>query len=263
MDGSDGEVVGSIGLEGATVEVLPSDTVDPAEARARIDAERERLRAEIERARGKLVEQGLHGQGAAASWCRPSARSSSASRPSWPSWRVAASGAPRSIAARSARGGALSRLAGDVRHAVRARAHAAADDVARLAAGALSLDPRGGLQRQVVDGPHDRRAAAGARPCAPARTCRRTWCRFAERVEIGGRPVARSASRRRSRARPRPPRSSTARSSPGDRVTQFEALTAAAYWELARAGSRGGRRRGRPRRALRRDQRDPLLACRC
>ncbi len=39
-DGRDGEVVSSIGLEGATVEVLPSDTVDPAEARARIDAER-------------------------------------------------------------------------------------------------------------------------------------------------------------------------------------------------------------------------------
>ena len=47
MDGGDGEVVGSIGLDGATVEVLPSDTVDPAEARARIEAERERLRAEI------------------------------------------------------------------------------------------------------------------------------------------------------------------------------------------------------------------------
>ena len=48
--------------------------------------------------------------------------------------------------------------------------------------------------------------------------------------------VATSASRRRSAAPPMRPRRSTARSSAGDRVTQFEALTAAAYWELARAG---------------------------
>jgi valyl-tRNA synthetase len=58
-DSADGEVVGSINLEGATVEVLPSDTVDPEEARARIDAERERLRGEIERARGKLANKGF------------------------------------------------------------------------------------------------------------------------------------------------------------------------------------------------------------
>jgi valyl-tRNA synthetase len=57
--GGDAEVVSSINLEGATVEVLPSDTVDPAEARARIDAERERLRAEIQRARGKLANKGF------------------------------------------------------------------------------------------------------------------------------------------------------------------------------------------------------------
>jgi valyl-tRNA synthetase len=58
-DGGSGEVVGSIALDGATVEVLPSDTVDPAEARARIGAERDRLRAEIERARGKLGNEGF------------------------------------------------------------------------------------------------------------------------------------------------------------------------------------------------------------
>jgi len=55
----DGEAVTTIGLDGATVEVLPSDTVDPAEARARREAERERLRAEIERARGKLQNKGF------------------------------------------------------------------------------------------------------------------------------------------------------------------------------------------------------------
>ena len=54
-----GEAVTAIGLDGATVEVLPSDTVDPAEARARVEAERERLRAEIERARGKLQNKGF------------------------------------------------------------------------------------------------------------------------------------------------------------------------------------------------------------
>jgi valyl-tRNA synthetase len=58
-DSSDGEVVGSITLEGATVEVLPSDTVDPEEVRARIDAERKRLQAEVERARGKLANKGF------------------------------------------------------------------------------------------------------------------------------------------------------------------------------------------------------------
>jgi valyl-tRNA synthetase len=52
-------VVGSVALEGATVEVLPSDTVDPAEARARIDAERARLAAERDRARGKLANKGF------------------------------------------------------------------------------------------------------------------------------------------------------------------------------------------------------------
>jgi valyl-tRNA synthetase len=59
MDGGDGEVVGSIGLDGATVEVLPSDTVDPAEVRARIEAERVRLEAERDRARGKLSNKGF------------------------------------------------------------------------------------------------------------------------------------------------------------------------------------------------------------
>ena len=58
-DGSDAEVVSSIALEGATVEVLAGDTVDPAEARARVDGERARLRGEIERARGKLSNKGF------------------------------------------------------------------------------------------------------------------------------------------------------------------------------------------------------------
>jgi valyl-tRNA synthetase len=58
---ADGEAdaVGTVALDGATIEVLPSDTVDPAEARARIDSERTRLRTEIERARGKLANKGF------------------------------------------------------------------------------------------------------------------------------------------------------------------------------------------------------------
>ena len=64
-DGSDGEVVSSIGLEGATVEVLPSDTVDPAEARARIEAERDAAARRDRTGARKAREQGVHGQGAA------------------------------------------------------------------------------------------------------------------------------------------------------------------------------------------------------
>jgi valyl-tRNA synthetase len=58
-DGGDGEVVGSIALEGATVEVLPSETVDPAEVQALVEAERNRLRAERDRARSKLANKGF------------------------------------------------------------------------------------------------------------------------------------------------------------------------------------------------------------
>ena len=43
-----------------------------------------------------------------------------------------------------------------------------------------------------------------------------------------------------------------------DQVTQFEALTAAAYYELARRGVEVAVDRGGPGRALRRDQRDPV-----
>jgi valyl-tRNA synthetase len=57
--GGEAEPVSTVGLDGATIEVLPSDTVDPAEAQARIDAERARLRTEIDRARGKLANKGF------------------------------------------------------------------------------------------------------------------------------------------------------------------------------------------------------------
>ena len=115
------------------------------------------------------------------------------------------------------------------------------------------------VERQVVDRAHDRRAAAGARPC-DRRIPVAALVSFAERVEVGGRPVASERSRRRSRAAAQAAALVDRTLDPGDRVTQFEALTAAAYWELAARRSRGRRGRGRPRRPLRRDQRDRLRA---
>ena len=177
--------------------------------RARATARRDRARPRQAR------EQGVHGQGAAGSSSRPSGRSSSASRPSWPSSRASAVELPAAvIVERDARRRALPGLARDVRHALRPRAHAEADDGARLAARALPLDPRAGLERQVVDGEDDRGAARAPRPALPAPTCRRTWRhgRSASRSARGRSPT--SAWRRRSPAWPRPPRSWIARSAP-------------------------------------------------
>ena len=56
---SDGEPVGTVALDGASVEVLPTDTVDTAGAQARLEQQRGRLLAEIERARGKLGNEGF------------------------------------------------------------------------------------------------------------------------------------------------------------------------------------------------------------
>jgi dihydrofolate synthase/folylpolyglutamate synthase len=59
---------------------------------------------------------------------------------------------------------------------------------------------------------------------------------WTERIEVGGRPVSdvrfSQAVARAAEAAAKVDRTLE----PGDRVTQFEALTAAAYWELARAG---------------------------
>ena len=59
---------------------------------------------------------------------------------------------------------------------------------------------------------------------------------WAERIEVGGSPVPderfAEAIARAAEAAAKVDRTLE----PGDRVTQFEALTAAAYWELARAG---------------------------
>ena len=55
FDGADGEPLATIG----PIEVLASGEIDPAEARRRIDGERDRLRSEVERAERKLANQGF------------------------------------------------------------------------------------------------------------------------------------------------------------------------------------------------------------
>jgi len=46
-------------VPGGAVELLPSEGVDPGEADRRREAQRERLRAEIARAEGKLANEGF------------------------------------------------------------------------------------------------------------------------------------------------------------------------------------------------------------
>ena len=234
VDGGDGEVVGSIGLDGATVEVLPSDTVDPAEVRARIDAERKRLRAEIGTGPAASSPTRASPTRRRRSWCRPSATSSSASSPSWPSWRG--------------------------RHVGLPEASPALRDAERYLDSLELFGMRFGLERMrrlmtALDSPQERFAAihvlgtngksstarmiaalleqAGARTGAYLSP---HLVSFAERIEVGGSPVSderfAAAIARAADAAAQVDRTLEA----GDRVTQFEALTAAAYWELARAG---------------------------
>src|SRR3954453_15440259 len=89
---------------------------------------------------------------------------------------------------------------------------------------------------------------------------------YEERVEVDGRPLDReafaAAVERTAKAAALVDRTAAA----DDRVTQFEALTAAALSAPARRrapgarplGRRGGRGRGRARRPVRRDERPPL-----
>ncbi len=81
---------------------------------------------------------------------------------------------------------------------------------------------------------------------------------FRERIEVGEEPVSEAdfaaAVTRAAEAAQMVNRTADA----DDHVTQFEALTAAAYHELGTARGGGGGDRGRPRRPLRRHERDPL-----
>ena len=145
-----------------------------------------------------------------------------------------------------------------VRHALRPRPHAPADDRARHAAAAVRLDPRGRHERQVLDRADDR-----GDPRAPRRSHRLLHLasparRSRERVEVGERPVGEPDVRRRRRARARAP---PARGPERRRTTTRHPVRGAHRGRLprARARGRGGRGgRGRARRPLRRDERDPL-----
>jgi valyl-tRNA synthetase len=60
LDGASGdEPVARVPVPGGAVELLPAEGVDAGEAERRRDAHRERLRAEIARAEGKLANQGF------------------------------------------------------------------------------------------------------------------------------------------------------------------------------------------------------------
>jgi valyl-tRNA synthetase len=56
---ADGDVLATVPIPGGGVQVLPSDALDAAEARARIEKRREQLRAEVERAERKLANEGF------------------------------------------------------------------------------------------------------------------------------------------------------------------------------------------------------------
>ena len=80
---------------------------------------------------------------------------------------------------------------------------------------------------------------------------------YSERVQVGEQEMDGGRfRRRRSRGRRGQPSASTARWPSDDHVTQFELLTAAALWDMAERGGGGGGGRGRPRRSLRRHERD-------
>ena len=212
-----------------------------------------RLRARSSGPRGSSPT-GLRRQRRPPTSSRPSATSSSATSASWPSSQSSAS----SDVLHAGAGRALAAVAGAVRHALRARADAAPDDRARLAAGALSL----GAGRSGTNGKSStaRMIAAllqRARRRAPAPTCRRTCAPSPSGSRSEGRPVDASASRAAVGRAPRGRRRwSTARSS---RRRPRDAVRGADRRGLlgARArGCRGGGDRGRARRPLRRHQRD-------
>ena len=147
----------------AASQVLPSDAFDPAEAEKRIAARREQLEAEIERAERKLANEKFVE--------RAPAEVVEEERRKLEEYREALR-APRGDELPPGRG--VPALARAVRHALRARPHAPADDRARPAAAPLRLDPRGGHQRQVVDGALLRRDPRAPRAAQRAATPRRT-----------------------------------------------------------------------------------------
>ena len=219
-----GDPTATVAVPGGAVAVLPSDAVDLEAAGRRVEERRQWLAAEIERAERKLGNAGLRGQGAAS---RRAGRARQARRAS-------ARSSPRcELVARAGRG--ASARARAVRDAVRPGAHAPAAHRARLAAGALLRRPRRRHERQELDGADDRGAAGGPRR-EVGRLPLPHLTTFAERIRIGDadlEPAAFGAAvQRAAAAAAKVDRTLEG----GERVTQFELITAAAFDELARRG---------------------------
>ncbi len=156
----------------------------PARASAREARRRDRAR------RAQARQRGLRRQGAGGGRRRPSARSSRELER-----RAGGAVTPAEPARRwtPERGRALPAVARALRHALRPRPHAPADDRARASRAPLRVDPRRRHQRQVLDDADDRGDARRATGCAPAPTSRRTWSRYRERIRIGERDIAPAA----------------------------------------------------------------------
>ena len=245
----------TVPIPGGAVEVLPSEAFDAEARRAPARGARASSAARSSARESKLANEGFVAKAPAEVVEEERGKLERAT-----ARRCEARGA---VTFRAGRG--VPALARAVRHAVRARAHAPADDRARAAAARAS-------RRSTWSAP-----TASPRP---SRSCAALLERHgaAHRAATSRRTCARSRSGSRS-ARSRSPeadfaaaveraaagggRWSTARADADDRVTQFEALTAAAFHELGAARGGGGGDRGRARRALRRDQRDPLAGRRC
>ena len=226
----------------------PATTLDLERRRAQARRRaRAKLEAEIERAERKLANEGFVAKAPAAGRPGRARQAGRAARPSWrrcEPWPEEAERYLLSLELFGMRFG-LDRM----RRLMTALGHPERQ---------LRVDPRRRHQRQVLDGADDRRD-----PRAPRAAHRRVPVAAPRsRSASGSGSTTPTSSRRRSpppcSARRAPPSWSTARSAGEDRVTQFEALTAAAYSELAAPRGRGGGDRGRARRPLRRHQRDPL-----
>ena len=222
---ANGDVLATVPVPGGGVQVLPSDAFDPAEAERRRAARREQLHAEIERAERKLANEQVR----------------------------------RARARRGGRGGAP-QARGVPRGAAPPRGRMTFREAEEYLLSLELFGMRFGLDRMhrlmTVLGLPQRRFASihvvgtngkssTVRFCAAIlerhglRTGSYTsphLSSFRERIEVGERPVPEAdfaaAVERAAQAAELVNRTEE----PDDRVTQFEALTAAAYHELARRG---------------------------
>ena len=232
---------------GGAVQVLPSDAIDAEEAGKRIAARREQLRSEIERAERKLAQRGLREEGAGGGGRRgaPQAR------------RVQGGAEPaRRMNAREAEEYLLGLELFGMRFGL--------DRMHKLMT-VLGLPQRRFASVHVVgsNGKSStvrmiRRRSSSATGCARAATPRRTCARSRERIEVGEEPISDERfAAAVAAARPR------GRAGEPDRCCgrRGHAVRGADRSRLPRAGAArggGGGDRGRPRRPLRRDQRDPV-----